>query len=244
MRRTYVLAAAFTVAVTAPAAAQPREPRVFLGIGVGSQPAPGDLSGRFEFEENRETATVNVEYPSKSSVAFDGGVGVRLWKQMGLGVTVSRFERDGPATITGRIPHPFFFDEPRDISGEDEVTRAETGIHGQVLFIVPTSGRFRMILSAGPSRIEAEQDLVTAVQYSEEFPFDTAAFRSATTRTFKGSKVGFNAGADLALMLTRAIGVGAAVRYSRASFDLGPEDNRVSVEAGGLQAGGGLRFVF
>jgi hypothetical protein len=249
MLMRYLVAVAVAALFGSPAAAQsqaraPREPRVFLGVNGAVQASPGDLSGRLEWDVYTETATADVDYPTGSAPAFDGGVGVRLWKQLGAGVAFSRYSRDGMAQVDARIPHPFFFDQYREISGEVETTRAETAVHVQVLYFLPAKGRLRVVLSGGPSRIEAEQDLVTDVQYTEEYPYDTATFRSATTRTFKEAKIGFNVGADVAYMFTRTFGVGGLVRFSGASMDLGPDNGKVSVDAGGLQAGGGIRIAF
>jgi hypothetical protein len=46
-------------------------------------------------------------------------------------------------------------------------------------------------------------------------------------------------------MLRRGLGVGGLVRFSRAALDLDAPGNRtVSVDAGGLYAGGGVRLLF
>jgi hypothetical protein len=46
-------------------------------------------------------------------------------------------------------------------------------------------------------------------------------------------------------MFSQQVGVGGLFRFARASVDLDTEDNRtVSVDAGGLYIGGGLRIVF
>jgi hypothetical protein len=229
----------------APAAAQARSPRVFISINGGVQPAASDLADRFEFEANVETATVEVSYPYKSNPIVDGGVGIRLWRGFGAGVAFSSSSGDGSAHVEASIPHPFFFEQPREIEGDvSSLTRSETALHGQLFYLVPMSGRFQVIISAGPSRIEAEQDIVRAVQYDEEFPFDTATFRSATTRSVKASAIGFNAGADVSYMFSRRFGVGGLIRFSRATVDLDVDGRTVSLDAGGLQAGGGIRIAF
>ena len=136
--------------------------------------------------------------------------------------------------------------QPREVTGEqDGITRSETGVHVQVQFSIPMSSRLMLVLSGGPSRLNVEQDFVTDVLYDEEFPFDVATFSSATTRKSKASVTGFNAGADLQWMFGRHIGLGGMVRYIRGSVDLTADNDRqVSVRAGGLQAGGGLRIGF
>lgn len=245
MRIGLLAIAVATVAVT-PAAAQARSPRIFVSVNGGVQAAPEEFTDRLEFEQYLETATVDVSYPSKGTPIFDGSVGIRLWKQLGAGVAFSGGTSDGSAGITGSIPHPFLFNQPREIEGEvSDISRSETAIHGQIFYILPRRGRIQLLLAAGPSRIEVEQDLATAVQFEDEFPFETATFQSATRRSATGSAIGFNAGADVAFMFTRVFGVGGMIRFSRASVDVEtPQGRRASVDAGGIQGGGGIRIVF
>ena len=244
--RNLVVCAAVVLFTAASADAQVVNPRFFISVNGGIQPSRGDLSDHFEFEQHVETARVDVAYPIEQATIFDGGVAVRLWKQLGAGVAFSGYSRDGSATVTAEIPHPFFFNRPRTIEGEvNSLTRTESAIHIQAVYIVPSSSRLRLLLSAGPSRIETEQAIVTAIQYDESFPFDTATFRGATTRSFKASKVGFNVGVDASYMFLRNIGVGALVRYASADIDTdGPDNRRIALKSGGLQAGGGIRFGF
>jgi opacity protein-like surface antigen len=259
MKRGFIVSAALALAIAAPAAAQTRpaaqprplagpasEPRVFADFNGGFQPAGSALNDRLEFEQYLETASADVRYATKSAPWFGGGIGVRAWKRLGVGIAFSTFSRDDSAGIDARIPHPFQFARLREISGEAASHDVkEAAIHGQLLFIVPARGRLRMILSGGPSRIEAERGIVTAVRFDEEFPFDTATFRTADTRVMTEAKIGFNVGADVAYMFSRTIGVGGIVRFSRATVDFArPDGGRVSVEAGGFQAGAGLRFAF
>ncbi len=244
--RNVVLCVALLVCLAVPAAAQVSNPRVFISVNAGIQPAPSGLSDRFTFEAELETATVDVDYPFEQATIIDGGAAVRLWKRLGAGVAVSSYARDGSAAVDASIPHPFFFEQPREVTGDaTDITRSESAIHAQLVYIVHTSERLRILFSAGPSRIAVEQEIVTGVQYDESFPFDTATFRSATTQLLKGSKIGFNVGADVGYMITRMFGVGGMVRFSRADIDLdGPANRSISVEAGGVQVGGGIRVVF
>lgn len=246
MRNVFVVCAVLLVWGAVPAAGQVSDPRVFVSVNAAFQAAPEDVSDRFTFEAELEAATVDVDYGFAQGTNFDGGVAVRLWKRIGAGIAVSRYAKDASAAVTGAIPHPFFFEQPRDITGDATgLARSETAVHLQLVYIVPTTGRFRVLLAGGPSRIELEQDIVTAVQYDESFPFDAAAFRSATSRGLKDSAIGFNAGADVSFMLTRMIGLGGMVRFSRASVDLaGPDARSISLDAGGFQGGAGVRIVF
>jgi hypothetical protein len=234
------------VLVAAPAAAQTGEPRVFVTVGGGVQGGGSAATDRLEWEVHRETADATVDYGAGSSRWFGGSVGLRLWRQLGAGVAFSSARRDGTAVIDARIPHPFHFDQRREISGEaPSLTRSEAGLHLQVLYIVPSNGRIRIMLAAGPSRFNVEQDVVHAVRFTEDYPFDDAVFQRAETLSRSASAVGFNVGADVAYMFTRAIGVAGVARYTRATVDLErPDGGRFSVDAGGMQGGLGLRVTF
>jgi hypothetical protein len=238
---------AASLAMAAPAAAQDTSSRVVVSLNGGIQTGGPGLADHFEFAADPiETAKVDVQYPAKPGVLIDGGLGLRFWKNLGVGVAVSHATVDGTAEIDAQIPHPLYLEQPREVTGEqDGITRAETAVHVQLQITVPMASRVTLVLSAGPSRLSVEQDIVTDVLYDHEYPFDVATFRSAPTRRSKASVTGFNAGADLRWMFSRHIGLGGIVRFIRGSVDLETENNRrILVRAGGLQAGGGIRIGF
>jgi len=242
------IAAAVMLAIGIPASApaQTREPRVFVTAGGGVQTGGTALTDRLEWQEHVETATATVDYAGGSGQWLGGGIGIRLWRQFGVGLALSNASQSGAASVQAQIPHPFHFDRRRGIEGTTgDLTRTETGLHAQLLYVLPAAGRIRLILSAGPSRIETTQDVVTAIRFTEEYPFDTAVFQRADTRALSASAVGFNVGADAAFMFHRSFGVAGIARFTRATMDLvRPDGGRVSVEAGGFQAGAGLRLAF
>lgn len=244
--RKVIFCAVLTLSLAAPCAAQPRPPRGYVTFNAGSQPTSRPFSDHFTFDQNVETATVDVHYPVKKSVLFDGGGGLRLWRRFGAGVSVSRTTHDNTASIEASSPHPFFFNQPRTVTGDvNAVTRTETATHVQILYMLPSSGHLRVTLAAGPSLVNLEQKLVTALHITDQYPYDTATLGSADTELKRKSAVGFNAGVDVTWMLTRTIGAGALVRFTRATVTLTTSDNRsISLDAGGAQAGAGLRVFF
>jgi hypothetical protein len=242
----WLTAAALILPGVATRAQAQSEPRFVVGVSGGVQAAGSSLSDHFEFERNVETATVDVKYPTKPQALIDAGIGVRLWKHFGASVAVSHAMRSGSAEVDARIPHPLQFAQPRTVEGtQSGIDTTETDVHVQLLYAVQTSPSITLTLSAGPSIVHLEQELVNGVTYDETYPFDVATFRSAESRRAKASAAGFNAGADLRWMFSRSIGLGGLVRYSRATVDLATSDNRtLSVRAGGVQAGVGIRLVF
>lgn len=229
-----------------PAAPRPFVERGFVIVGGGVQATAEDLTDRILFESNAETGSIDADYPGRTGVLADVTVGVRVRRQVGIAVGVSRAARNGRASVTAQIPHPFFDDQPRSVSGEaGAISRTETAVHGQLYYDMRPRGRWRVRLFGGPSYFSVEQEVVTGVEADEVYPFDTAEFRRATTARATGSAVGFNAGLDFARMFSRRVGAGALVRYSRASVDLdAPAARRVSTDGGGMQATIGMRVLF
>jgi hypothetical protein len=228
------------------ATAQTWPERVYVSVNGAFQATTNDFSDRFEFPKDQETGSTEVDYRVQSGVLFDGGGGYRVWKNFGVGVSVSIFNRTDAAQTTTRSPHPFFFDRQREVEGEATgVTRNETAIHVQAMYLLAGSGPLRVVLSGGPTFFSVTQDLVSEVVLIDTFPFDAPTFSTVQKQTLKASAPSFNVGADVVWMLRRGLGVGGLVRFSRAALDLDAPGNRtVSVDAGGLYAGGGVRLLF
>jgi hypothetical protein len=89
----------------------------------------------------------------------------------------------------------------------------------------------------GPSIIYVSRQLVEDVEFTEAYPYDTAEFSMATVEKASKTGIGVHGGASVSYLVTRQIGVGGLVRYSRASLDLPtPSGGSVALDAGGLQA--------
>jgi Outer membrane protein beta-barrel domain len=227
-----------------PAAAQPL-PRFTIAVNGGYQPSSTSFDDRFTFDLNRETASVDADYSVDGGPLFDAGVGFRLWKGLGAGIAFSRFSVDSTGQAEATLPHPLFFQRNRQISGETTgITREETGIHILAQYQLAPFGRFSLTFAGGPSVLDIQQSIVTDVNFTEEFPYDTATYVGVDSQRVSGTATGFNAGADVRWMFTRNVGVGGLVRYTRASVDLTRNGRTVKVDAGGAQVGGGLRLAF
>ena len=246
MRAHYVLLLALAVPGVAHAqTAWTDHARVSINFGI-EQPAATTFSATTTTTVYRETASINTAYSPMKGKFFDGGVLVRVKRGFGAGVAVSAFSGSDAASITGSIPHPFFFNTPRSIGGTTSpLERSETAVHVLAGYVI-VSGRLDVAISGGPSFFNVSQELVADATYAEAYPYDTTAFSSATTTKVSLSKLGFNVGADVGVKLSKNVGVGGLIRYSRASmtFPLTNTAGGVSVDVGGVQAGGGVRFFF
>ena len=227
-----------------PAAAQPL-PRFTISVNGGYQPSTTSFDDRFTFDLNRETASVDTDYSVDAGPLFDAGVGFRIWKGLGAGIAISRFSVDSAGQAEATLPHPLFFQRNRQISGETTgITREETGIHIQAQYQLPPFGNVYVTLAGGPSVLDIQQSIVTDVNFTEDFPYDTATYVGVDSQRVSGTATGFNAGADVRWMFTRNVGVGGLVRYTRATVDLTRNNRTVTVDAGGMQVGGGVRLAF
>lgn len=101
------------------------------------------------------------------------------------------------------------------------------------------------MLFGGPSFFQVTQGVATDFTYLDSYPYDSASFDAAVTTTAKQSKVGFNAGGDVAFFFSRQVGVGFTAQFAGATVNLpSVSGGTTNVKAGGLQAGGGLRLRF
>ena len=238
-----VLVLTAALAGAAPAAAQPR---VTLAVNGGYQSTTTEFDDSFTFPLHQETATVRTTYPIDAAALFDASGAVRLWRGLGAGVGYSRFSKDGTVGVEASLPHPFFLQRNREISGESgDMLREEHGLHAFAQYALPPFSRLHVVLFGGPSIFDITQSIANGVNFTEEYPYDTATFVGVDSRRVKGTATGFNAGADVRWMFSNAVGVGVLLRVARAQVDLDADDNRtITVDAGGAQFGVGLRLAF
>jgi hypothetical protein len=236
-----VLAATFT-AVDARGQSTRWTDRVYVTASGWYQAAPTSFTDVVTPIDSVERASIDTSYRIRSAAGFDVGGGVRVWRNLGAGLDVSRFTRASGGTVTAQVPHPFFFNRLRPVTGDASgLERQETGVHAQVLWMIPITARWQVGLSAGPSWFTVGQDLVQTVSITQSYPYDTATFAGFTSARRTGSRVGFNAGGDIAYMFKPRVGVGIAAGFSRARV---PLDDTVTINAGGAHVGGGIRFRF
>ena len=230
-----------------PAAAQSRAwpERFWVSVSGGGQPTVNSFSDGFEVPLYTETEKVTIAYPVKGGAVIAASGGFRLWKQLALGFGVTRYHRGEAATVDAQLPHPFFDNRLRAVQGTTPATRHEVGAHLLIGWMMPITDRVRLLVTAGPSVLSVRQSLVTSVEVTETYPYDTVAFKSAATKDATASAAGFNAGADVFWMFSRHVGAGGLIQFTRARVKERTDGGRtVSVDAGGVQAGAGLRLVF
>ena len=213
--------------------------------GVLYQVSTSDVSDSASFSESLETTTFGARQTIPAGMGIDVSGGVTFARNFGFGVGLTSFSKTTDATITGQIPHPFFFNKPRSLEGTVALERQETAIHIDALYVVPINSRLELMVFGGPTFFSVKQAFVEDLDYSDDYPYDSVTFNSATAESISKSKMGFNAGADVTYKLNTTVGVGGLVRFSTASIDFERDSGApVNVSVGGLQVGGGIRLRF
>lgn len=228
-------------------AAQPSEDRVRISVDAGAQFS----SIAFDTTTTRvvyiENASINTSYRVRRGLLGDGGISVRIAGNVSVGIVVSSLMAKNDADVNAAVPHPFFFKTPRTVTGTAAgLRREELAAHLQGIYTLHPGANIEVALSGGPSFLQVRQDVVTDITFSDTYPYDAPAFTSAATQRVSANTIGFNAGVDVGLRLSRHAGVGGGVRFSRAVVDLAVANGggTTAVDAGGAQVAGGLRLYF
>jgi hypothetical protein len=249
MRRTLtaIVFSLATLGTALPAVAQSGTwpEKFWLSVSGGVQPTANNFSDAFDLPLYVENEHVKVDYPVKSGAVIAASGGFRLWKQVAIGVGLTRYHSSGSAAVSADLPHPFFDNRFRHVEGNTGTTRSELGTHLLIGWMLPVTDRIRVLLTAGPSVFSVGHTIVTDVLFSETFPYDTATFTGAKTTNATATAVGFNAGADVFWMFSHSVGAGGLVQFARARVRENAGTSRtVSIDAGGAQVAAGIRFVF
>ncbi|MGB7218140.1 MAG: hypothetical protein WBD07_04975 [Vicinamibacterales bacterium] len=234
-------------AVIGSAAMAEAQVRTTFGVNGGIQTIGQTASQNFSVQKNLETAPIAAALSLGSATFIDFSAAVTHEpSRLGGSISVSSVRRQFGGDVSAQIPHPFFFNTPRPVSGSASgLHDTELVLHLDVTYRLRGSDRFDLVGFAGPSMFKVTRDFVTNVTVSETYPYDTATFESAQTSSTRADTLGFNVGADMTWKLSRRIGVGALIRYAHGSIVLTPSaGNSVSTKLGGLQLGGGLRLLY
>jgi hypothetical protein len=245
-RLTGVLVVSALLLATTAAFAQGPAPleQGYVHLNVGVQASSEDLAQNGAVPLYDEQATFTALSEVEGGPFLDIGGGWRVWSQMYVGLSYTRLGDDGAAAITGRVPHPLFFDRFRDVGGTaPNLSHTEQAVHLQAVWRQPVTTAFDVAVSLGPTFFSVKQDLVSGLALAEG-PGDNVSISGVPITEVSESTVGFNLGVDGTYMFTRRLGGGAFIRYTGGSVDLEAPGATVSLDVGGFQVGGGIRFRF
>jgi hypothetical protein len=225
---------------------RPGWPRIYVSIDSTLRAIYQPDLQTLTYEEFAENAAFTATFNEKRTPTYGATVGARIWGALGAGVTVTRVQTRNAATVEADIPHPFFFDQFRHLSGEiGQTTRDELAVHGQVRIYIPIRSKFDVVLFGGPSRWQVRQTVLDRVSYTQTYPYDTAEFVGADVTDKQVTAWGYNGGVDVSVYFTHNIGVGSLVEIATANLPLQrPDGTTADANVGGLRGGAGLRLRF
>ncbi|MGE3955657.1 MAG: hypothetical protein AB7H96_02980 [Vicinamibacterales bacterium] len=235
----------------APRRSQPAGPplpgpeRVRILVNGGALLNPATIVQDFALTKNVETAPVRTDLALGTGGVVDIGARMRVTRTLSIGVVGFFASSHASGTLEADIPHPFYFNQPRRISGDlAAFARSERGLHLEIAYPLSVRRGREITIFGGPTYVTARQQLVTDVSYAESFPYDTATFTAPATTTVDESALGLHVGADVTWRLSRSLRGGALVRYAYAGVPTeASSGNRADLRAGGLQVAGGLRLI-
>jgi hypothetical protein len=228
----------------------PRTSKVWKGNGFmvvsgGAQIAAPSYTSTLTFTVHAEDATLNATAKVGVGPAFGIRGGMRVWRNMAVGAALGVTSTSQSADVTGRLPHPFMFNQLRDVEGRATgLGRTEVMVAFEASWLFALKRRVDMFVFAGPAYFSVRQDMATAIQFTEVYPYDTASFTGVESTSVSGSALGITAGGDVAYLLSKSLGIGGQLRYSYASATLGPAGQPSTVPLGGLQLSGSVRVLF
>ncbi|HET9361673.1 MAG TPA: hypothetical protein VFO58_18100, partial [Vicinamibacterales bacterium] len=178
MMRVAPLAAVIVTLSSATASAQPpplqapRPParpapfeRIFVSVNGMFQSGSNDFQDTTTLRVNAEDGSLSTNYTVGSGPAFDVAGGFLFLRNVGVGVGLTRFSTSTVTAVNASVPHPFFFNQPRAVTGDVNGSREELAIHVQVRGVFPVNRRVTVTVFGGPSFFQVEQSVVDDVNY-------------------------------------------------------------------------------
>jgi len=219
--------------------------RGFLVVNGGAQFATPSYTSTAVFKLHAEDATLDASSKVQIGPVFGVRGGMRVWKNLAIGAGFAVSSTSQRLDVTGRLPHPFMFNQFREVNGTAEgLSRVESMVAVEASWLVALRRRVDMFVFAGPAYLNVRQDMAVRIQFTENYPYDTASFTGVESASLSGGAVGITAGADVAYLVTKRVGVGGQLRYSYASATLRPAGTPSNVGLGGLQLSVSGRVLF
>jgi hypothetical protein len=219
----------------------------YLGFSGLYQTSSSAFDEEASFDLNQEQGTLSAAHEIDPGFVYELSGGGRIYKLLGFGFAGTYFRSDNTAQVTASLPHPFFFEQPRSVSGEaTDLEREEIGIHLDAMVLIPLTRQFQISVFGGPSFFRLKQAFVSGVLFDESYPYDEAQFTGvdATVSEWEWSRVGYNVGAEASLYFSKYVGIGASIRHSESEVEYERPGGPLEVKVGGTQVGGGLRVRF
>jgi len=236
---TAALGVALAAGVPTDAHAQVWTDRGFANVTLGGQAPSHTLSAETTPEIYGEPASIRSTQDVGGGFLFEVAGGYKVWRNLAVGIGVSRVGSKGDLSIAAAIPDQLETDTLRNVTATvPDAKHGQTAINLTGTWMMPYTDKIDFGFHFGPTIFRVSQDLPSGFTIQEPTPTITSAALEKTTKT----TVGIHFGVDATYLVTPRYGVGALVRYTWGSVDLGGADDSLTV--GGLHLGVGLRVRF
>lgn len=244
MRRLSIIAITMLMIGALPrvALAQAEPPRTVLLVDAYARVAAPEFRDRVDPLVTFERAAIDVTYTPSVGLGGDLGLARRLTSRIGVLASVSVTSTRADATARGTLPHPLYFNAPRDVEGRGDVSGSQVIVDLLAAGFWQQGARWTILAGAGPALVRVSQDVVDGVNVTETYPYDTATATGLRTASVTGTGIGVTGMLDVTRALGRRAGLAVFARYTVATVGTGDEDTAVDINAGGLRIGLGLRF--
>lgn len=225
------------------------EDRAFANLSFGVDTGTTDISQSRNFTLYGETGTVQADASFGSFPIFDITVGARVFKNVGVAIAYHTGGTKGDGTLSGTVPHPLFFDRPRNFSDSfNDAQRDEHATHLQIGWMVPLADKFDLFIFGGPSFYRVTQEMVTDIGFIEQGPPYANVTVATNVQRLKKNTTGYNFGVDgTYFVYTRdsfRLGVGGMLRLTGATATFNVNGTDFDTDAGGVQFAVGARLRF
>lgn len=231
----------------------PWDGRGFIEIGGGGQGGSHLLTDTSRFTIYDEEATIAVSQTYGGGPLFHVGGGAKVWQNVLVGVTYTRFSQSMETAVRARVPNPLILNRFREAElRQDDLKHTESTVHLSAIYMVPLREDITLGVSVGPSFTSVSHEFARDVRVSEAggAPFDAVNISDVAFVRSAKTKATFNLGANLAYDLPIRLGdkarLGASLgfRYSKGTVALDGASGPVDVKFGGPQITGGIRVGF
>jgi hypothetical protein len=221
-------------------------PRGQLEIDAAYRSTSRSLADSASPSVNIETATLGATYEIPAGMGFAASGAVRVWKRLLIGAGISRYSAEISSRASASLPHPFVFGRLRNIEGDvSGISREEMSLSMHARGLLPVSRRLSVTVFGGPAMLTTTQDVVTEINYTESYPYDSATFGDPQVTKARTTRWGLSAGADIAYFFSRQAGIGIGMKYGGGKIDLPSLDGgTIESKLGGLDLAAGVRLRF
>ena len=226
------------------------EGRFAVHANGGYQGGSDQTVDTFGFRAYGEDARFDASHDISGGGMFDVGASLLVWRELSVGASYTQLDGSNRVTVSGAVPHPIEFNNPRAITPQTlSLTHRERATHIFGAWRVPLQQVEKLDVSVfgGLSLFNVTQGVVTNVTAREAGgpPFVAVTVDQVQTGERWKNGVGGHVGVDVTYMVTDYVGVGFFARFTGGSVDLPSAGvGTVSLNLGGIQTGGGVRFRF